>query len=159
MPLYLYFQYAIFTWSKFVLFGIKLCIALWNVIEKLLFFNVQVPLWRLNNPALFSVKVLLHQTMWILPGQHLQNFQVSLLYIYIYVQHFFKLKFLYKFINGKLKPILSLSFNRTVCDRFPYWKNRKKVYDGIWILCFQCVCFVGKYLHIKVRFSIHVLDL
>lgn len=84
MPLYLYFQYAIFTWSKFVLFGIKLCIALWNVIEKLLFFNVQVPLWRLNNPALFSVKVLLHQTMWILPGQHLQNFQVSLLYIYMY---------------------------------------------------------------------------
>lgn len=78
--------------------------------------------------------------------------------IYIYVQHFFKLKFLYKFIYGtcKWKPILSLSFNRTVCDCFPYWKNRKKVYDGIWILCFRCVCFVGKYLHIKVRISIHV---
>lgn len=129
-----------------MLFGIKLCIALWNVIEKLLFFNVQVPLWRLNNPALFSVKVLLHQTMWILPGQHLQNFQVRLIIHTIFLM---RLKFL-------TSTFLSLSFNRTVCDCFPYWKNRKKVYDGIWILCFWCVCFVGKYLHIKVRISIHV---
>lgn len=150
VPVYWYFQYAlhVFTCSKFVLFGIKLCIALWSFIEKLLFFNVQVPLWRLNNPALFSVKVLLHQTTWILPGQHLQNFQVRLIINTI----FYEIKIFDKYI--KSKPILSLSFNRTICDCFPYWKNRKKVYNGIWILCFQCVCFVGKYLHIKVRISI-----
>lgn len=52
-------------------------------------------------------------------------------------------------------PISIFLLSRIVCDSVPDWENRKKIYHGIRVFCFQCVCLVSKYMYIKVSNSFY----